>query len=167
MDKACFQRDTAYEDIPKRTASDKILHHKAFIIAKNPKYDEYKRGLASMVNKIFPKKSSGGADTCARSDILTKLDKSAFKSENMSKQQLAEELHKPITRKFQKTKIYSFFKDIVWSDDLADMQLISTCDKGFRFFLCTINIFSKYVWVVPLRDKKGITITNAFQKILD
>ena len=51
--------------------------------------------------------------------------------------------------------------------DLADMQLISMFNKGFRFLLCVIDIFSKYAWVVPLKDKKSITITNAFQKILD
>ena len=51
--------------------------------------------------------------------------------------------------------------------DLGDMQLISKVKKGFRFFLCVIDIFSKYAWVVPLKDKKGITITNAFQKILN
>ena len=45
------------------------------------------------------------------------------------------------------------------------MQLISKSNKGFRFLLCVIDIFSKYAWVVPLKDKKGITITNAFQKI--
>ena len=48
----------------------------------------------------------------------------------------------------------------------ADMQLISKFNKGIRFLLCVIDIFSKYAWVVPLKDKKGITITNAFQKIL-
>ena len=47
------------------------------------------------------------------------------------------------------------------------MQLLSKFDKGFRFFLCVIDIFSKYAWVVPLKDKKGISIVNAFQKILD
>ena len=47
------------------------------------------------------------------------------------------------------------------------MQLISKFNKGFRFLLCVIDIFSKYAWVVPLKDKKGISIVNAFQKILD
>ena len=47
------------------------------------------------------------------------------------------------------------------------MQLISKLNKGFRFLLCVIDIFSKYAWVAPLKDKKGITITNAFQKILE
>ena len=51
--------------------------------------------------------------------------------------------------------------------DLADMQLISKFNEGFRFLLCVIDIFSKYAWVIPLKDKKGVTITNAFQKILD
>ena len=46
------------------------------------------------------------------------------------------------------------------------MQLISQFNKGFRFLLCVIHIYSKYAWVVPLKNKKGITITNAFQKIL-
>ena len=50
--------------------------------------------------------------------------------------------------------------------DLADMHLISMFNKGFRFLLCVIDIFSKYAWVVPLKDKKGISIVNAFQKIL-
>ena len=49
---------------------------------------------------------------------------------------------------------------------IADMQLISKFNKGFRFLLRVIDVFSKYVWVVPLKDKKGVTITNAFQKIL-
>ena len=62
LDKACFQHDMAYcksKDLTKRTQSDKILRHKAFKIASDPKYDGYQRGLASMVNKFFDKKSSG------------------------------------------------------------------------------------------------------------
>ena len=50
--------------------------------------------------------------------------------------------------------------------DLADMQLISKFNKGIHFLLCVIDIFSKYVWVIPLKDKKGITITNSFEKNL-
>ena len=46
------------------------------------------------------------------------------------------------------------------------MQLINTFNKGFRFLLCVIDIYSKYAWVVPLKDKRGVTITNAFQKFL-
>ena len=82
----------------------------------------------------------------------------------MSSKELAKELHKPIIRKFNKRKVHSFFIDNIWGADLADMQLISTFNKGIRFLLCIIVIFSKYAWVIPLKDKKGITITNAFPK---
>ena len=51
--------------------------------------------------------------------------------------------------------------------DLADMQLISKSDKGIKYLLCVIDLFSKYAWVVPLKDKKVTPITNTFQKILD
>ena len=84
----------------------------------------------------------------------------------MAAHQLAEELNKPIIRKSEKRTVYSGFKDNIWGADLADMQLINKFNKGFRFLLCVIDIFSKYAWVVSLEDKKDITITNAFQKIL-
>ena len=61
--------------------------------------------------------------------------------------------------------MHSSFRDNIWGVDLADMQLLSKFNKGFRF-LCAIDIFSKYTWVVPLKDKKGISIVNAFQIIL-
>ena len=47
------------------------------------------------------------------------------------------------------------------------MQLVSKFNKGFRFLLCVIDIYSKYALVIPVKDKKGITLTNAFQKMLD
>ena len=80
--------------------------------------------------------------------------------------QLAGELHKPIIKKIFLKKVYSSFRDNVWGANLADMQLISKFNKVFRFLLYVIDIFSKYAWVVPLKDKKGISIVNAFQKIL-
>ena len=80
-------------------------------------------------------------------------------------EELAEELHKPIIRKFKKRKVYSTFKNNIWGADLADMQLINKFNKRFRFLLCVIDIFSKYAWVVPLKDKKGVSIVNAFQSI--
>ena len=105
-----------------------------------------------MVYKLFDKKSAGSGVN--------------MHTNNERPLDLAEELHKPIIRKFKKRTVYSRFKDNIWGADLADMQLISKFNKGFRFLLCVIDIFSKYAWVVPLKDKKGITITNAFQKIL-
>ena len=81
----------------------------------------------------------------------------------MSDQRLAEELRKLIIRKFKKRKVHSTFIDNIWIVDLADMQLISKFNIGFRFLLCIIDIFSKSACVIPLKDKV-ITITNAFQK---
>ena len=63
--------------------------------------------------------------------------------------------------------MYSAFKGNIWGVDLVRMQLISKFNKGCRFLLCVINIFSKYAWAVPLKDKKGVSIVNALQKILD
>ena len=81
--------------------------------------------------------------------------------------ELAEELHKPIIRKFEERKVHSPFIDSIWDEDLADMQLISKFNKRFRFLLCVVDIYSKYAWVIPLKDRRWIAITNAFQKILD
>ena len=62
--------------------------------------------------------------------------------------------------------MYSSFKEHIWGADLTNMQSISKSNKEFRFLLCVVNIFSKYAWVVPLKDKKCLTIVNAFQSIL-
>ena len=114
-----------------------MLKDKALNIAKNPKYDDYQRGLASMVNKFFDKKSALLPDKSVSSSGVVN-------NEIKQNLQLAEELHKPIIRKFKKRKVYSGFKDNIWGVDLADMQLISKFNKGFRFSLCVIDIFSKY-----------------------
>ena len=66
----------------------------------------------------------------------------------------------------EKRTVYSGFRDSIWGADLAEIQLISKFNKGFRFLLCVIDIFSKYTWVVSLKDKRGISLVNAFQKIL-
>ena len=85
LDKVCFQHNMAYgyfKDLPRRAASDIILRDKAFNIAKNPKYDGYKRRLASMVYKVFDKETSSGF----------------VKNKNMLNQESAKELHKPIIK---------------------------------------------------------------------
>ena len=100
MDKACFTHDAAYsdsKDLTKRTVADKILKYRAFNIAKDKKYDRYQRGLPSVVYKFFDKKSEeSGAKLISQNE------------------QLANELHKPIIRKFEKRRVYSIFKDNIW-----------------------------------------------------
>ena len=102
-----------------------------------------------MVYKFFDKKCKGSGVKHVNTKLIPQNE------------QLADELHKPIIRKFKKRKVYSAFKDNIW-----DMQLLSRYNKGIRFLLCVIDIFSKYAWVVPLKDKKGISIVKAFQIIL-
>ena len=105
-----------------------------------------------MLYKFFDKKSKGSGV------VNIKL--------TPQNQQLAEELHKPIIKKFEKRKVHAVFKDNIWGADLADMQLLSRYNKGIRFLLCVIDIFSKYALVVSLKGKKGISIVEAFQSIL-
>ena len=57
-------------------------------------------------------------------------------------------------------------RDNIWGADLADMQLLSKLNKEFRFLLCVIDRYSKYALVIPLKDKKGVSVVNAFQQIL-
>ena len=82
----------------------------------------------------------------------------------LSTEILAEELYKPVIKKFEKRKAYSLFIVNIWCADLADMKLISKVNNRVCFVLCVYGIFSKYTWVIPLKDKKGIRVTNAFQK---
>ena len=157
LDKACFQHDSAYadhKDLINRTKSDKVLRDKAYDIASNPEYDGYQRGLASMVYKFFDKKSMGSG--------FKKLKNTAKSNSSI----LADELHKTIIRKFNKRKVYSQFKDNIWGVDLADMQSLSRKNKGIKYLLCVIDLYSKYAFVIPLKDKKGISIVNAFDKII-
>ena len=103
-----------------------------------------KKRLASMVYKYFYKKSSG-------SGIATKPN-----------YQLANELHKQIIREFRKQKFYQYFRDSICGDDLPDTQSLSKYTKEIKYLFCAIDLFSKYAWVVPLKDKRRITIVNAF-----
>ena len=80
--------------------------------------------------------------------------------------QLANELHRQIIRKFKKQKVYLLFRDNIWGVDLADMQSLSKYNKGIKCLLCAIDLFSKYVWAVHLKDKRRISIVNAFQKMI-
>ena len=157
LDKACFQHDSAYadhKDLINRAEADKVLRDKPYDITSIPEYDGYQRGLASMVYTFFDKKS-----TVSGFKKLKNMTKLSFSI-------LADELHKPIIRKFNKRKVYSQFKDNIWGVDLADMQSLSRKNKGIKYILCVIDLYSKYAFVIPLKDKKGISVVNAFDKII-
>ena len=152
LDKVCFQHD-----LINRTKADKVLKDKAYDIASNPKYDGYQRGLASMVYNFFDKRSTGSGTAEPSSWERIVKDSSLI---------LADELHKPVIKKLNKTKVYSQFKDNIPGVELADTQSLSKKNKAIKYLLCAIDLFSKYAFVVPLKDKKGVTIVNAFNKII-
>ena len=101
-----------------------------------------------MVYKFFDKKSGG-------SGVATEPNC-----------QLANELHRQIIRKFKGRKVYASFRGNICGVDLADMESLNKYNEGVKYLLCAIDLFSKHAWVVHLKDKRGITIVNAFQKII-
>ena len=109
-----------------------------------------------MIHTFFDKKSKG-------SGIVASL---AYESANARNYQLANELHKLIIRKFKKWRVYSSFLGNIWGADLADMQSLSKYNKGVKYLLCAIDLFSKNAWVVPTKDKDGNSVLNAFKKII-
>ena len=162
LDKACFQHDSAYaghKDLINRTKSDKVLRDKAYNIASNPEYDGYQKGLASMVYKFFDKKSTAGST--AKPSSLERIGSGFKKLKNTTKSSssiLADELHKPIINKFNKRKVYSQFKDNIWGVDLADMQSLSRKNKVIKYLLCAIDLYHKYAFFIPLKDKKELVL---------
>ena len=123
-------------DLAKKTQSDKVLTDKAFKIVSDPKYEGYQRGFASMFYNFFDRKSSGsGID----------VEPNYW---------LVNELCRQIIRKSKIRKFYSSFRDGIWGVDLADMQSLSKYNKGIKYLICAVDLFSKYA------------IVNAFENII-
>ena len=149
LDKACFAHDEAHSDskyLAKITNSDKILKDRADEIARNCGYDGYQRTLASMVYKFFDKKTVSGVSV---------------------NEQVAEELHKPVTKKFKRRKFYARFKDNFWVADLSEMELLSSKNEDPKYLLCVIGVSTKYKWAKPMKDKKGKTVLKALMEIIN
>ena len=123
------------KELLRSTVSYKSLKDRAYEIAKNPKYDEYQRVLASMVYKFF------------------------FLSVN---KELPQELHKPLIKKFKSNKAYARFKDNIWAADLTEMGSLSSKKQGIKYLLFVVDVFIKYAWVKPLKDEKGKIVHNGF-----
>ena len=107
-----------------------------------------------MVYKLFDKKSSGR-------DVTALL---ANKSATEPNYQLGNELHRKIIRKFKKRNVHSSFRDNIWGADLPDMQSLSKINKGIKYLLCVINLFSKYAWVVFIKTKEESVLLIHFKK---
>ena len=132
-----FVHDAAYsdcKDLANRTVSDKTLKNRAYEIAKIPEYDGYQRLLVKMVFKFFEKTGSG-----------TKWSVN---------KELAEELQKPVPKKFKRRRAYVRFKDNICAADSPEMGILSSKYQGVKYLLRVIDLFTKYACVKPLIDKK-------------
>ena len=130
LDKACFQHDMVYvkyKDLVKRTESKKVLRGKAFQIASNPTYNDYQRGLASIVYKFLIKNLQVVVSLHFQINLLLDLCQISYNLQMNFINQLL--------KNFKKEEVYSSFKDNIWGVYLADMQLISKCNKGIRCLL--------------------------------
>ena len=119
---------------------------RAYEIPINCNYNEYQISLASMVYKFFGKR------TGSRISVT---------------EQLAEELHKPVIKKFKLRKVYARLKDDIWAADLPEMESLSSKNKNVKYFLSVIDFFTKIAWIKPLKGKKGKTVLNTFIEIVD
>ena len=97
--------------------------------------------------------------------LKVKKRKTALSNDDDWTQQLADELHKPIRRNFKKRRVIVNHIDDIWCSDLVEMQQFSRWNKGYRYLLMVLDVFSKYGWILPLKDKKGETVMNAFKTI--
>ena len=103
-----------------------------------------------MVYKIFDKKAGSGVIVASKTGICVN-------------KQLAGQLHNPVIKKFKRRKVYARFKDNISAADLTEIESLSSKNKLF----CVRDIFTKYVWVKPLKDEKGKTVLNAFIEIVN
>ena len=85
----------------------------------------------------------------------------------VKKKSLAEELHKPIRRKFKKRRVLGSGIDRIWAADLVDMQAFSKFNRGVKYLLAVIDVFSKYGWLIPLKDKTGKSLASALEVIFN
>ena len=149
LDIACFAHDAKHsdnKDLVKRIISDKVLKDRAHEIAINPKYDGYKRRLASMVHKFFDKKPGSGASV---------------------NEEPVQELHKPVIEQFKRRKVYARFKDNIWNADVAEIKSLSSANCGVKYLLCVMRVFTEYSWTKTLKDNKAKTVLRDFIEIVN
>ena len=158
IDKAAYHHDICYlknNDTATRNAvCDKNMLQEMKDIYNPTLRERMERGLVSTL--IGTKKRFGWGVTMGTGYIKKKK----FST-------LAEELHKPIKRNFTKRRVFVNGIDKIWAADLADMTALSKYNEGYRFLLLVIDIFSKYGWIIPLKNKQGVTVADALKKIFE
>ena len=186
LDKACFLHDSGYskfKDVEGRRPYDKKLIEDSKKII-NSNLDGFQRGYASMINKFFSKKIGG---ELSRREINT-LKKTHYnpltgyssmnelhrrtgiptsKIKEWLETQDTYTKHKPIVRKFKRRKVITGGVNHQWQADLVELQEFAKVNDGYRYLLTVIDIFSKYAWAIPIKNKTGNEVTKAFEKIFN
>ena len=126
MNQTKLAHGAAYSDSKVLAISDKDLVEKAYEIARNPEGNSYQRALASVAYNFFDKKTGSRASV---------------------NEELAEEFHKTVKKKFKRRRVYARFKDNIWAADLAEMGSLSSKIRNVKYLLCVIDVFTKYTWV--------------------
>ena len=167
-----------YEEPTGRTDAVSMQHDVDYSVCGNkPKSDQIKckneadRKMVKALDSI-PWKERQWGHTVARNAIAAKAKlglgvkkRQKPSSEENWQKELADELHKPIKRNFTRRRVIVNNIDEIWCSDLVEMQQFSKWNKGYRYLLMVLDVFSKYGWIVPLKDKKGETVAEAFKKI--
>ena len=174
-----------YDKPTGRTDAVSMQHDVDYSVCGNkPKSDQIKckneadRQMVKALDSI-PWKERQWGHTVARNAIAAKAKlglgvkkqgKSKKRQKPLSEEEnwqvkLADELHKPIKRNFTRRRVIANHIDEIWCSDLVEMQQFSKWNKGYRYLLMVLDVFSKYGWIVPLKDKKGETVAEAFKKI--
>ena len=168
LDKMCKLHDQFYnenKDTNDRNISDVAPAHRADEIARDSNFDDVQRKDARLVSGIMKTKAylGFGVKTSSSQESKNSRRRPGIKKWN---EELADELHKPLRRKFQRRQVLVNEIDDVWAADLVEMQEWKKVNKGYRYILNVIDCFSKYAWSVPLEDKKGETVLDAFKYIV-
>ena len=163
-----------YEEPTGKTDAVSMQHDVDYSVCGNkPKSDQIKckneadRKMVKALDSI-PWKERQWGHIVARNAIAAKakLGLGVKKKEDKNWQKkLADELHKPIKRNFTRRRVIVNNIDEIWCSDLVEMQQFSKWNKGYRYLLMVLDVFSKYGWIIPLKDKKGETVTEAFKQI--
>ena len=167
-----------YEEPTGRTDAVSMQHDVDYSVCGNkPKSDQIKckneadRKMVKALDSI-PWKERQWGHTVARNAIAAKaklglgVKKKPSSEEENWQVKLADELHKPLKRNFTRRRVIVNHIDEIWCSDLVEMQQFSKWNKGYRYLLMVLDVFSKYGWIIPLKDKKGETVMNTFKMIL-
>ena len=104
--------------------------------------------------------------TTSTREPASQMTMSINKTIEKQQQQLAKEVFSPQKTKFQRQRIIPLYKDETWSADLIDKSSLSKYNNNYKFILTVINIFTKYAWAIPLKNKSGLFLTNGFKIVL-